>query len=506
MQFRQSKQKLLSYFLAQKVNLLLCILVQSFNALSASLDLPKIEKLEKVGVKLSWEKYQGRDDVSYTLYVTKDNVYTKTKPFVRGIYGVEHTSRSVISWNLSPGVRRYKLKACIGSNCTESNWSAALVLEGYSAPAPPVASVRYQDITINWGSFGDDGSFGDGVNSIYYLNVEKDGVEYNFTHYNKPAHTSYSLGPGTRRYRITKCIGTVCMPRSGWSNSASIAAPYVSPPTIMPNGGTIKWTDTIDFLSPVGKVRYAVTSVNGRCDHVSWLPLPEPIQSITLPKSSRVCAKTILENNNESEIVYADFDVTSQLPTPSITPGYRVIDTETVIRINSSEPDVDLFYKIINIGEACPETYDNFLPYVKWFKLLESSKICAISRKTGFFQSEIQDRVYYFQPKAPIIFPNGGLIKAKSPILIQSTAFKTKYTLTSVGASCSEVSNWHESDGAISLTNSSRVCAKAISMENVESEIAFADFDVSSAKQIILIHTDLLGSPVAETNGKGEVQ
>lgn len=97
----------------------------------------------------------------------------------------------------------------------------------------------------------------------------------------------------------------------------------------------------------------------------------------------------------------------------------------------------------------------------------------------------------------PIFRPEGNSIfSAKKVILTSAEGATIKYKNVAYGQSCTD-SGWSTYFTGFSLSSDSRVCVKAIKSNWFPSEITHKDYKVIN---VSFIHTDLLGSPIAETN------
>ncbi|NMR26830.1 hypothetical protein HH219_15060 [Pseudoalteromonas sp. NEC-BIFX-2020_015] len=104
----------------------------------------------------------------------------------------------------------------------------------------------------------------------------------------------------------------------------------------------------------------------------------------------------------------------------------------------------------------------------------------------------------------PVISPSSTSISASTAISISSSQGGSHYyKLVNKGTVCG-TSGFSQYMGTFTIRASKRVCAKAIKSGWINSDVSFKDFDTSNIKKVIFIHTDLLGSPVAETQGDKE--
>lgn len=97
----------------------------------------------------------------------------------------------------------------------------------------------------------------------------------------------------------------------------------------------------------------------------------------------------------------------------------------------------------------------------------------------------------------PKFRPEGNSILSGRQVLLTSAEGATiKYKKVAYGQSCTD-SGWSTYLAGVSLNSDSRVCAKASKSNWFPSEISYKDYKVM---HVTFIHTDLLGSPIAETN------
>jgi len=89
--------------------------------------------------------------------------------------------------------------------------------------------------------------------------------------------------------------------------------------------------------------------------------------------------------------------------------------------------------------------------------------------------------------------PKGTAISISAP-----SGAAIKYKLINKDSSCTN-SSWLNYSAPVAINSDKRLCAKATRSGWLESDIVFKDYVLTKYKNIIFIHTDLLGSPVAET-------
>lgn len=105
----------------------------------------------------------------------------------------------------------------------------------------------------------------------------------------------------------------------------------------------------------------------------------------------------------------------------------------------------------------------------------------------------------------PSISPNGGTIIPTDKIIITNAQQAVmKYAWVSLASGCSNVNNWLTYVAPLFINSSRQLCVFATKSGSVSSDIKEAVYTVSSpanTKKIIFMHTDLLGSPIEETQG-----
>lgn len=105
----------------------------------------------------------------------------------------------------------------------------------------------------------------------------------------------------------------------------------------------------------------------------------------------------------------------------------------------------------------------------------------------------------------PSISPSGGIIFSTDRIILSNNQQATiKYNWVESESNCSSINNWLTYINPLSIGSKSKLCTYAAKDGAISSDINEAVYTVkssTSAKQIIFIHTDLLGSPVVETKG-----
>jgi hypothetical protein len=476
----------------------------------AAYNAPSVIKTSATGLKITWS---GPSIATIQRWeIIKDNT-----THIREDYNTTHAQWS----NLSPGVRKYRLNVCISNNCEFTPWSSPVALEGYVSSKAPIVSSRYGDVTFNWQSFGGNN------NSRYDLYVEKDGKtkgpdgkNYIFPHYNKTSHISYNLGPGTRRYRINECVektitGVVCKGASAWSN----------------------------YIHVVEKLAKPTTYSEGADMHTSW-PTLQAGQGFNVTYDLRV----LLKNESDVNATPLDIDVTQYINDQntqqvfwSMTPGIRqysvracidnscgkysdysdpvTIKTTPFQQVNIQGDSVELSWLEIGASHGYEiELYKAESPYKTLTTNTNTYTIFDLPSGDYSVKYRINSKQGWSKPSSsktftivapfvepPTITPNGGAIVSGTTVSFSASGATTQYALLNVGAHCSNANSW-KSASNVQLENAQRICVKAVTTGGDESEVVFADFDVSSAKQIIFIHTDALGSPQVETNDKGEVQ
>ncbi|TVU85808.1 hypothetical protein FQP85_01625 [Pseudoalteromonas neustonica] len=104
----------------------------------------------------------------------------------------------------------------------------------------------------------------------------------------------------------------------------------------------------------------------------------------------------------------------------------------------------------------------------------------------------------------PVISPSSTSISASTAISISSSQGGSHhYKLVKKGTACG-TSGFNQYTVTFTLSTSKRVCAKAIQSNWFPSDIVYKDYEVVET-QVTFIHTDLLGSVIAESNGSGAV-
>ncbi|MCH2085548.1 MAG: hypothetical protein MK175_00055 [Pseudoalteromonas sp.] len=101
----------------------------------------------------------------------------------------------------------------------------------------------------------------------------------------------------------------------------------------------------------------------------------------------------------------------------------------------------------------------------------------------------------------PSITPiSNEIIKNQDEISINSNQIvNLQYQLIGSHRSCSHDNAWTNYTAPFTLEKSYKVCARAIKTGHPRSEISTNNFTVILGIKVLYIHTDLLGSPVAET-------
>lgn len=169
-------------------------------------------------------------------------------------------------------------------------------------------------------------------------------------------------------------------------------------------------------------------------------------------------------------------------------------------------------YRLISNSPHNYHTYNSF-PFSTIKFRVRAKRVNNSTDQTTYspylYSPEIKRKV---KLGAPIITPNGGDISSTDKItLSHSGGFNSlvfiKVKLVATDTSCYSPGSWLPYIRPIYIDKNQRVCAYAFREGDLDSDINSAIFNViEPGKRIIYVHTDLLGSPVAETDKNGGVQ
>ncbi|MBG9995224.1 hypothetical protein I6F50_09155 [Pseudoalteromonas sp. NZS127_1] len=152
--------------------------------------------------------------------------------------------------------------------------------------------------------------------------------------------------------------------------------------------------------------------------------------------------------------------------------------------------------------------------YLYNMAVFSAVKFRVRAKRTDTFTDSSVYSAYLYSPlinrqvklSAPSISPDGGnVIPTDNIIITNAQQAVMKYALIPLESDCSSVNNWLTYVAPLSINSSRQLCVFATKIGSLSSDIKEAVYTVSSpanTKQIIFIHTDLLGSPVAESQGE----
>jgi AraC-like DNA-binding protein len=268
------------------------------------------------------------------------------------------------------------------------------------------------------------------------------------------------------------------------------ATPTVTTPNISPNGGNHTNSVLVTLSRPSGASVYY--STNGAT--------PTTVYSAPFTLTSSKTVKAIAKRSgyNDSNIITASFTVTSTptVTTPNISPNGGN-HTNSVLVTLSRPSGATVYY---STNGATPTTV-----YSAPFTLTSSKTVKAIAKQSGYNDSGIRTASFTVTATptvtTPNISPNGGNHTNSVLVTLSRSSGATVYYSTN-GATPTTVYS-----APFTLTSSKTVKAIAKQSGYNDSGIRTASFTVTAinSRRVIFIHTDLLGSPAAETDANGDV-
>lgn len=237
---------------------------------------------------------------------------------------------------------------------------------------------------------------------------------------------------------------------------------------------------------------------------------PDPIPIIPTPPSIGVTAPTNFRYVIENTALKISWDWSVEggntvsppmLPSQENLYSYD-IGSDFSIDIEVSELGNNSYRLIKNT----PHNYYSYNPF-----LFSAVKFRVRAKRVNKATSQATYSAYLYSPvikrkiklSAPNFKPNGGdLVKGSTFEIVRSSG-QIWFRLVEKEKSCYSSEPWFLYFDPIYLNKSKKVCTYATKSGDLDSDIRSVIFNVIEPR-IIYVHTDLLGSPVAETDKNGD--
>ena len=242
-------------------------------------------------------------------------------------------------------------------------------------------------------------------------------------------------------------------------------------PIIAPSTSTIRYNTYVSITSePSATIFYKTIGLGSSCSNGDGWKVYK--NAFKLSSSANVCAKAHKSGWKDSDAQSKSY--TLQLEPPIINVTTPLVDGAKVSIY--SQQNASIKYKLVSRGSSC--TNGSVNSYSSPITLRASQKVCAYTVKAGWKSSDTVSKDYLLKLNKPSIKPDLNKVTAGDNITITSNQNATiKYKLISLNASCTN-SGWQSSAPVFSLTQSKRVCAKAVKSNWSDSDITFKDFTV----------------------------
>ena len=242
-------------------------------------------------------------------------------------------------------------------------------------------------------------------------------------------------------------------------------------PIIAPSTSTIRYNTYVSITSePSATIFYKTIGLGSSCSNLDGWKVYK--NAFKLSSSANVCAKANKSGWKDSDTQSKSY--TLQLEPPIFNVTTPLVDGAKVSIY--SQQNASIKYKLVSRGSSC--TNGSVNSYSSPITLRASQKVCAYTVKAGWKNSDTVSKDYLLKLNKPSIKPDLNKVTAGDNITITSNQNATiKYKLISLNASCTN-SGWQSSAPVFSLTQSKRVCAKAVKSNWSDSDITFKDFTV----------------------------
>lgn len=260
----------------------------------------------------------------------------------------------------------------------------------------------------------------------------------------------------------------------------------VATPDISPNSGTFVNSVQVSLstTTAAATIRY---TLNGSDPVGSSTLYTSPF---TLTSDATVKARAFKSGMNDSEIASADFNITSppppppvsQVATPVIDPNGGTFANEVEVSLSTSTPDATICYTLNGNNPNSSSTL-----YNGQFTLTNRATVKARAFKSGMTDSNIASENFTItspppptasQVATPEINPNGGSFVNFVEVSLSTATPDATIRYTVNGNNPNGSSTLY--DSPFSLSNDATVRARAFKSGMTDSDIASADFTISS--------------------------
>jgi hypothetical protein len=437
-------------------------------------------------------------------------------------------SKPTYSVNVQPsegmGTYNYRVYACNYSNyCSYSDKSIIVVAP--PAPAAPTnvtlaASITIgQSTTLSW-TAGSGHITGKSVFGVYVTppggtqSLIHGPISWSSGQNNYQVTLAATTTAGTYKYRIYACnYDNYC----NYSDK-SIVVTEPSPPgaptnvTLVPSitlgqSTTLSWSAGSGHIAGNSSFGVYVTAPGGveKLSHgpINWSGGQSTYQVTLTPSNGvgtyqyRVYA---CNYGNYCASVTRQLIVTgTTVVAPSITPNGGIYNSPVSVSLASTTSGAQTRYTTNGSEVTSTSTL-----YSGPFMIFANTTVKARSFKAGMTDSAQSSANFVIQAAAPTISPNGGSHTAAVSVSLTSSTVGSQIRFTTNGGDVNATSTLYSTPFTVDSTGV--VKAKSFKIGMGDSPQTTASFVIQqSGPQVIYLHTDALGSVIAETDANGNV-
>jgi hypothetical protein len=271
--------------------------------------------------------------------------------------------------------------------------------------------------------------------------------------------------------------------------------PPLTAPVVTPSAGTYSASFQASVL-PQSNLTFRYT-LNG-----SEVTSSSPMFSspITISSSTNLRVKAFRTGFNPSPEANVYYNITSvPVATPTISPSGGSHTAPVSVSLASTTSGAQTRYTTNGSEVTSTSTL-----YSGPFMIFANTTVKARSFKAGMTDSAQSSANFVIQAAAPTISPNGGSHTAAVSVSLTSSTVGSQIRFTTNGGDVNATSTLYSTPFTVDSTGV--VKAKSFKIGMGDSPQTTASFVIQqSGPQVIYLHTDALGSVIAETDANGNV-
>ncbi|OBP13179.1 hypothetical protein A5320_20285 [Rheinheimera sp. SA_1] len=419
-----------------------------------------------------------------TWSATPRATYYIVEPYVGGVPTgqVQVGNTTTYQQNITPGkTYQYLIKACNTSLCSAYSAASNVVTAPLTPDktSPPTASVSGTTVTVNWAAQ---------ARATYYLlePYENGTATGQLNMGSSRTHSFTGKAGAIYQFLLKACNTSLCSPYSDGSNVVTVQAAPIRVSASANAGGSIS-PGYVDVASG-GTASFNVTANSGfTIDSISGCGRTTTTSPFTTGAITAACTVT------------ATFKASAAVAAPSFSPNGGSHSAPVSVTLATATSGTQTRYTV----DGSDVTASSPL-YAAPFMVTANTTVKAKSFKSGMTDSAQNSASFVIQVAAPSISPNGGNHNGPVNVTLASGTAGAQLRYTTNGTDVTASSTLYIAP--FSIASTSTVKAKSFKAGMADSVQATANFVIQqSGVQVIYLHTDALGSVIAETDANGNV-